>query len=442
MKNILLPCFCFGWFSLCSWCAQAEPPSADQIKQWVNQLGNPQYAQREQAHKQLAAAGVTAEAELKAAVHHRDLEIRRRAAALLLAVDAARMKEVPPGWKLRWQKPRSISVNQPSIQEPWVVDGLILAQNNQQREVINLRTSEYMWSSPWTMNNYMLPQIETLPDSFISIEGQKLRCLNPHTSGVRWETNIPNVIRHWGLFGDRVVVLDQKQVQSFDAKTGKALPAHPITAQKTYPLGIAAGCAVTWGMQQNRLLVHDPDTFEPRHEIATDRPTRILSFDNHLLTLDSVGRWLAMHDLTTGQTRWKITPPARCTSSYFWLYLERRGDYLAYPGIVWSLETGKVLWEYPLPDARINSIRLPDLFTRPAPVYPVRPTLTDTTAYFPTPTGELHAVSLSTGQRQWAWRPSNSPMCRVRSVPPYLLVSTSTTLYCLESTEPMSQSSP
>src|SRR5205807_6109306 len=61
----------------------APPPSQEDIARWVDQLGDKRFANREQASKQLWAAGQAAEPALGKALQSTDAEVRRRARDIL-----------------------------------------------------------------------------------------------------------------------------------------------------------------------------------------------------------------------------------------------------------------------------------------------------------------------------------------------------------------------
>jgi hypothetical protein len=67
---------------VCARVAADEPkkglPTKEQIAQWVMDLGNDEFAKRENASKQLWLAGRLAEAALKEALKSDDLEVKRR----------------------------------------------------------------------------------------------------------------------------------------------------------------------------------------------------------------------------------------------------------------------------------------------------------------------------------------------------------------------------
>jgi hypothetical protein len=59
------------------------PPTPEQINQWVEQLGDTDFAKRQEASKRLWEAGQPAEKPLQAAVKGDDAEVRRRAKDIL-----------------------------------------------------------------------------------------------------------------------------------------------------------------------------------------------------------------------------------------------------------------------------------------------------------------------------------------------------------------------
>ena len=60
-----------------------EPPSKEQIAQWIKQLGHDDFDKREEASKKLEEAGQAAEAALQEAAKSTDQEVRQRAEAIL-----------------------------------------------------------------------------------------------------------------------------------------------------------------------------------------------------------------------------------------------------------------------------------------------------------------------------------------------------------------------
>jgi tetratricopeptide (TPR) repeat protein len=69
--------------------ADAEGSSTGEdpaIARWIEQLGSPEYAQREKASEELRRVGVAAFEALHAAQHHADVEIRKQAEYLLRAI--------------------------------------------------------------------------------------------------------------------------------------------------------------------------------------------------------------------------------------------------------------------------------------------------------------------------------------------------------------------
>lgn len=62
---------------------EATAPSAEKIRSWIEQLGSPQFSQREEASRGLAAAGADAVAPLAAAAIGPDLEASSRAIEIL-----------------------------------------------------------------------------------------------------------------------------------------------------------------------------------------------------------------------------------------------------------------------------------------------------------------------------------------------------------------------
>jgi hypothetical protein len=64
-------------------------PSTPTAVELVDQLGSPSYQMRENAAKELVERGASAQAALKAALDHPELEVRTRAAELLAKVNRA-----------------------------------------------------------------------------------------------------------------------------------------------------------------------------------------------------------------------------------------------------------------------------------------------------------------------------------------------------------------
>src|SRR5262249_10520506 len=60
----------------------AEPPSKEQIARWIKDLGDDDYATREQASKRLWEAGAAAESAVVQALQSPDPEVIRRARVL------------------------------------------------------------------------------------------------------------------------------------------------------------------------------------------------------------------------------------------------------------------------------------------------------------------------------------------------------------------------
>jgi tetratricopeptide (TPR) repeat protein len=76
--------------------AAGDPPSNEQLQQWIGQLGDPDYSVRERAHEQLAAAGFDAFEALSDATEHEDLEVAARAKYLLRLIQVEWSREDDP----------------------------------------------------------------------------------------------------------------------------------------------------------------------------------------------------------------------------------------------------------------------------------------------------------------------------------------------------------
>ena len=63
--------------------AEEAPATPDEIKEWIGQLGSPQFAQREAASRSLATAGLPALEPLAAAIKGDDFEVASRAMEIL-----------------------------------------------------------------------------------------------------------------------------------------------------------------------------------------------------------------------------------------------------------------------------------------------------------------------------------------------------------------------
>jgi tetratricopeptide (TPR) repeat protein len=75
--------------------APTEPPSKEQIDKWVRQLGDDEFAVRQEASRRLWEAGPAAEAAVRAAAKSSDAEVRRRALELLEKFDWGIFPETP-----------------------------------------------------------------------------------------------------------------------------------------------------------------------------------------------------------------------------------------------------------------------------------------------------------------------------------------------------------
>jgi predicted Zn-dependent protease len=74
----------------------AEPPTKEQIARWIKELGDDSFATREQASKRLWEAGQSAEAAIREAVKSPDVEVARRARALLDKFKWGLYPDTPP----------------------------------------------------------------------------------------------------------------------------------------------------------------------------------------------------------------------------------------------------------------------------------------------------------------------------------------------------------
>jgi len=82
-----------GLFAAASGCAAAAPPPAE-VAAWIEQLGSPQYAQREAAAKHLAGAGRPALPALGAAIAAGDLEVASRGVEIVRGMMIAEDEEL------------------------------------------------------------------------------------------------------------------------------------------------------------------------------------------------------------------------------------------------------------------------------------------------------------------------------------------------------------
>jgi hypothetical protein len=93
LLNILLPTVVALAFSQALVAAQPPPEAAD-IARLVEQLGSPRFEEREAASRALERIGEPALPALRAAVHSRDAEVRRRAARLVETVIEAASRRI------------------------------------------------------------------------------------------------------------------------------------------------------------------------------------------------------------------------------------------------------------------------------------------------------------------------------------------------------------
>src|SRR5713101_7859337 len=77
--------------------APNPPPTPEQINRWVQQLGDKDFDQRQEASKRLWEAGETAEKALTAATKSDDAEVRRRATEILDKFKWGIFPETPKG---------------------------------------------------------------------------------------------------------------------------------------------------------------------------------------------------------------------------------------------------------------------------------------------------------------------------------------------------------
>lgn len=80
--------------AVAGWAAADEPPSAEQISDWVDTLGSPQFSQREAATRSLIEAGSAAFGPLREAIGSGDLEVSSRAIEIARTMLASDNQEV------------------------------------------------------------------------------------------------------------------------------------------------------------------------------------------------------------------------------------------------------------------------------------------------------------------------------------------------------------